>query len=68
MEQDPSGFKKWLDKHYDQKGMAFYAFAGCLLTMILLGLTALLLQWPLLFPSLGPTVILFFERGQRLAA
>ncbi|HET6528081.1 MAG TPA: HPP family protein [Balneolaceae bacterium] len=62
------GLKKWLDDHWGQPGIAFYAFLGCLLTMAIVGTIALLVRWPLLFPSLGPTVILFFERGQRPAA
>lgn len=66
--KDSTGLKNWLDKHFGQFGIAFYAFCGCLLLAALIGLIALLIQWPLLFPSLGPTIILFFERGQRPAA
>ncbi|HLR77114.1 MAG TPA: HPP family protein [Balneolaceae bacterium] len=61
-------FKKWLEQKWGQPGIAIYAFIGCSTSISLIGLIGLLAHWPLLFPSLGPTVILFFERGQRPAA
>lgn len=66
--EKPTGPKKWLTYFWGQPGIAAYAFLGCIITISLVGIVGLLFQWPLLFPSLGPTVILFFERGQRPAA
>ena len=43
-------------------GEAVYAFVACLLALGLSGLAAYLAKQPLLFPSLGPTALLFFER------
>ena len=43
-------------------GEAIYAFAACLLALGISGLAAYLAKQPLLFPSLGPTALLFFER------
>lgn len=63
-----TGLKKWFEKHFGQAGVAFYAFWGCFIVIALMGLFGLMLRWPLLFPSLGPTIILLFERGQRPAA
>lgn len=57
-----TGIKKWLNEHFGQPGIAFYAFWGC---TALIALTGLLLRRPSLFPSLGPAAILFFERDQR---
>src|SRR5699024_7811950 len=34
---------------------------GCLLTVIFVGLGAYVVQYPMLVPSIGPTVLLFFE-------
>lgn len=67
MDDNFTRLKKWLNDNFGQPGIAFYAFLGCLVIIILVGLTGLLIQWPFLFPSLGPTAILFFERGQRPA-
>lgn len=43
-------------------GEAFYTFASCLLALAVSGLAAYVAKQPLLFPSLGPTALLFFER------
>lgn len=43
-------------------GEAVYAFVACLIALGLSGLAAYLAKRPLLFPSLGPTALLFFER------
>jgi len=43
-------------------GEAVYAFVACLLALGTSGLAAYLAKQPLLFPSLGPTALLFFER------
>lgn len=68
MNGDFTSLKKWLNDRFGQRGIAFYAFLGCLSLIALIGITGLLLNRPMLFPSLGPTAILFFERGQRPAA
>ena len=43
-------------------GEAIYAFIACLLALGISGLAAYLAKQPLLFTSLGPTALLFFER------
>jgi CBS domain-containing membrane protein len=43
-------------------GEAVYAFVACLLALGISGLAAYLAKQPLLFLSLGPTALLFFER------
>lgn len=43
-------------------GEALYTFVACLLALALSGLAAYASGQPLLFPSLGPTALLFFER------
>ncbi|WP_228282139.1 HPP family protein [Rubrobacter tropicus] len=43
-------------------GEAIYAFFACGLALAISGLAAYLAKQPLLFPSLGPTALLFFER------
>jgi len=43
-------------------GEAIYAFTACLVALSVSGLAAYLAKQPLLFPSLGPTSLLFFER------
>ncbi|MEJ7631516.1 MAG: HPP family protein [Rubrobacteraceae bacterium] len=46
----------------ERKGDALYTFLACLLALAVSGLAAYLFRQPLLFPSLGPTALLFFER------
>ena len=46
----------------DRAGEATYAFFACLLALGTSGLAAYIAKQPLLFPSLGPTALLFFER------
>jgi CBS domain-containing membrane protein len=43
-------------------GDALYAFVACALAVAVSGLAAYFTRQPLLFPSLGPTALLFFER------
>lgn len=43
-------------------GEALYTFASCLLALAVSGLAAYAARQALLFPSLGPTALLFFER------
>lgn len=46
----------------ERRGEALYSFACCLLALAVSGLAAFVARQPLLFPSLGPTALLFFER------
>lgn len=68
MDDNFTRLKKWLSEKLGHSGIAIYAFLGSLSVIGLVGILGLLLKWPMLFPSLGPTAILFFERGQRPAA
>jgi len=43
-------------------GEALYIFVACLIALAVSGLAAYVAKQPLLFPSLGPTALLFFER------
>ena len=45
-----------------RSGETVYAFFACLLALGVSGLVAYASKQPLLFPSLGPTVLLFFEQ------
>ncbi len=45
-----------------RSGETVYAFFTCLLVLGVSGLAAHAFKQPLLFPSLGPTALLFFER------
>lgn len=45
----------------DRFGTA-YGFAGCAVAITLCGLAAYLAKQPMLFPSLGPSALLFFEK------
>ncbi len=49
----------WLGR---RGGEAVYAFFACVLALAVSGLAAYAFQQPLLFPSLGPTALLFFEQ------
>jgi len=42
-------------------GVGLYAFLLCALVLVLAGLVGLVTHQPWLFPSLGPTLMLFFE-------
>ncbi len=60
------GIHEKLVDRFGTKGDALYTFVACLLALAVSGLAAYLFKQPLLFPSLGPTALLFFE--QPLAA
>jgi CBS domain-containing membrane protein len=60
------GVHEKLVDRFGTKGDALYTFAACGLALAVSGLAAWLFKQPLLFPSLGPTALLFFE--QPLAA
>ncbi len=62
------GLKGRLHARLGDPGLGVYSFLGCLLTIVLVGLTALAADEPMLLPSLGPTVMLFFESSLRPAA
>jgi CBS-domain-containing membrane protein len=47
---------------------ASYAFLLCLLTLTTVGIVGLVVHQPYLFPSLGPTVMLFFESPRSRSA
>jgi CBS domain-containing membrane protein len=47
---------------FGTKGDALYTFVACLLALAVSGLAAYVFKQPLLFPSLGPTALLFFEQ------
>ncbi|WP_286277199.1 HPP family protein [Naasia aerilata] len=49
-------------------GAAVYAALLCLIVLALSGVVGLLLKQPWLFPSLGPTVMLFFESPEQPAS
>ena len=50
-----------LVERFGDRGEALYVFAAGLVAMAVSGLLAIVLAQPLIFPSLGPTVYLFFE-------
>lgn len=50
-----------LVERFGRAGDALYAFVACLLAVAVSGLAAYFAKQPLLFPSLGPTALLFFE-------
>ena len=60
------GVHEKLVDRFGTKGDALYTFVACGLALAVSGLAAWLFKQPLLFPSLGPTALLFFE--QPLAA
>jgi len=47
---------------FGTKGDAIHTFVACLLALAVSGLAAYAFKQPLLFPSLGPTALLFFEQ------
>jgi CBS domain-containing membrane protein len=51
-----------VDRLGERWGEAIYTFVWCLLALAVSGLAAYVAKQPLLFPSLGPTALLFFER------
>ena len=55
------GLQRWLQERLGTSGEAIYAAGAGAVAIAISGLAAHLLRQPLLFPSLGPTVFLFFE-------
>src|SRR5687768_18569995 len=56
------GVNAWLYRRWGNRGNAVYTSLGSLLTIGLSGLLAWALSEPLVFPSLGATAFLFFEK------
>jgi CBS domain-containing membrane protein len=54
--------RRLVERLGERVGEAAYAFVACGLALGISGLAAYLAKQPLLFPSLGPTALLFFER------
>jgi CBS-domain-containing membrane protein len=55
------GLNEWLYNRWGNRGNAAYTFLGGLVTIMLSGALAWVLEEPLVFPSLGATAFLFFE-------
>jgi hypothetical protein len=64
----PGGVLQTAERRAGRLGGAAYAFLLCLVTLAVVGLVGLLVKQPYLFPSLGPTVMLFFETPMQKAA
>jgi CBS-domain-containing membrane protein len=64
----PGGALAAAERRAGRLGGGAYAFALCLVALAGVGLVGLLLHQPSLFPSLGPTVMLFFESPTQKAA
>ena len=56
------GVHEKLVERYGRAGDALYTFIACVLALVVSGLAAYLTKQPLLFPSLGPATLLFFEQ------
>src|ERR687886_1317218 len=61
IEPERYGLHKRLVERLGTAGDALHMFAASATAMVVSGLAALLLKQPFLFPSLGPTLYLFFE-------
>jgi CBS-domain-containing membrane protein len=61
-EEQRYGLHERLAERFGVGGDALYAFAACGLALAVSGLAAYLTRQPLLFPSLGPAALLFFEQ------
>ena len=61
MAEEYHGLHKRLVERFGPRGDALFTFIACALVMVVSGFAAYLFKRPLLFPSLGPTVFLFFE-------
>lgn len=62
------GLKGRLFCRWGELGLGAYSLFGCMLTIVLVGLVAWAVGQPMLVPSLGPTVLLFFESALQPAA
>jgi CBS domain-containing membrane protein len=63
MDEGYHGFHERLVNRFGERiGESLYTIVTCLLALGVSGLAAYLFGQPLLFPSLGPTALLFFEQ------
>jgi CBS domain-containing membrane protein len=60
--KDELGLQGRLSGRFGTGGRAAYGFAGSAVAIALCGLAAYLAKQPMLFPSLGPSALLFFEK------
>jgi CBS domain-containing membrane protein len=58
----PNKIQGRLTDRFGSGGRATYGFAGCAVAIAVCGLAAHLAKQPMLFPSLGPSALLFFEK------
>src|SRR5215218_9481038 len=58
----PNEIQGRLIDRFGSGGRAAYGFAGCAVVIAVCGLAAHLARQPMLFPSLGPSALLFFEK------
>ena len=56
------GLQGRLSDRFGTAGGTAYGFAGCAVAIMLCGLAAYLAKQPMLFPSLGPSALLFLEK------
>lgn len=68
MGEERHGPHRRLVERYGRGGDALYTFVACVLAIAIIGLAAYLTKQPLLFPSLGPTLFLFFEQPMSAGA
>jgi CBS domain-containing membrane protein len=61
-DERPKGIPGRLTDRFGPGGGAAYGFAGCAVAIAVCGLAAHLARQPMLFPSLGPSALLFFEK------
>ena len=61
-DEQPKGLQGRLSDRFGPGGGAAYGFAGCAVAIALCGLAAYLANQPILFPRLGPSALLFFEK------
>jgi CBS domain-containing membrane protein len=61
-DEQHQGIQGHLSDRFGVGGRAAYGSAGSAVTIALCGLAAYLAKQPMLFPSLGPSALLFFEK------
>ncbi|MFL6186272.1 MAG: HPP family protein [Actinomycetes bacterium] len=61
-DEQHKGLQGRLSDRFGTAGGTAYGFAGCAVAITLCGLAAYLAKQPMLFPSLGPSALLFFEK------
>ncbi|WP_231567691.1 HPP family protein [Sinomonas humi] len=68
MSGQETGMLVWLTERVGPLGAGLYAGVLCLVVLTVAGIVGLGLHEPWLFPSLGPTAMMFFETPQAKAA